>query len=270
MDYTVFQVDREDYVALVTMDRPAKNNAMGPAFWPEVLDIFTGLDKDPEVRAVVLCGAGKHFSAGLDLEASIAQFPIAGDGRTIELLTAQNFISAIQKSINAVEECNKPVIAAIHGACIGAGLDLIAACDIRLAAFDAKFSLRDTRGGVVADLGSLQRLPHIIGQGFTRELAYTARDLHAKEARAIGLVNGLHQDRGSCVEAAMKMAARIARNAPLAVQVSKQVLNYCRDKSIADGLNYVAARNSQIIRSADVVEAVSAYLQKRDPDFKGR
>ena len=269
MEYTVFKIEHVQYVAKVMLNRPDKRNAMGPAFWPELLAIFHELDKDPEVRAVVLAGNGKHFCAGLDLVESIAHFP-KGDGNTFELFTLHNFITEIQESINAVEECNKPVIAAIHGACIGGGLDLVAACDVRLACSDAKFSLREAKVGMVADLGSLQRLPGIIGQGHTRELAFTARDIDADHAYIIGLVNAVFQDRNALMEAAMTMAASIAHNAPLGVQSAKQVLNYCRDKSIRDGLNYVAARNSQILRSTDVVEAFSAFMQKRKPEFKGK
>lgn len=270
MEYKVFKLERVEYIVKVVLNRPDKRNAMGPDFWPELLSIFRELDKDPEVRAIVICGAGKHFCAGLDLVESIAHFPKGGDGQTFELFTLHNFITEIQESINAVEECVKPVICAIHGACIGGGLDLAAACDIRLAASDARFSLREARVGMVADLGSLQRLPGIIGQGHTRELAYTAKDIDADHAYIIGLVNAVYPDRNAMLEAAMNMAKEIGRNAPLGVQSAKQVMNYCRDKSIRDGLNYVAARNSQILRSADVIEAFTAFMQKRKPEFKGK
>ena len=126
MEYKVFKLERVEYIVKVVLNRPDKRNAMGPDFWPELLAIFRDLDKDPEVRAIVLCGAGKHFCAGLDLVESIAHFPKGGDGQTFELFTLHNFITEIQESINAIEECNKPVVCAIHGACIGGGLDLAA------------------------------------------------------------------------------------------------------------------------------------------------
>jgi len=162
------------------------------------------------------------------------------------------------------------VIAAIHGWCIGGGLDLASACDIRLASADAKISLRETKIAIVADLGSLQRVPTLIGQGLTRELAFTGRDIGAEEAKAIGLVNHVYADKDALWAAADALAAQIAANAPLTVRGVKQVLDYSRDHSIDDGLNYVAAWNSAFMASEDLGEAVAAFMNRREPTFKGK
>ena len=241
---------------------PALSRALGP---------FSGkLDNDDDVRAIVLMGAGKNFSSGIDLLASINLIPQGGEGPDIELITCHNFLLEIQHKFQVVDRCKKPVIAAVHGACLGAGLDLIATCDIRIASEDAYFCLKEVRIAMVSDLGSLQRLPKIIGDGMTRELAYTARDFDAKEAKEFNLLNKITPDKESCHQAAMEMAKAIAVNAPLAVQATKQAMNYSRDKSINDGLEYAASRNAQLIRSADVKEAFMSMAQKRPPDFKGK
>ena len=159
------------------------------------------------------------------------------------------------------------MIAAIHGGCIGGGLDLASACDIRLASRDAFFSLREAAMAMVADLGSLQRLPLIIGQGLTRELAFTARDVPAEEAKEMRLVNHVYDDQDAMMKAAREMAEQIAAQAPLAVQSSKQVLNYSRHVSVEDGLHYAVIRNSMILPSGELLEAMQAFMEKRKPKF---
>ena len=165
--------------------------------------------------------------------------------------------------MTCIEKCRKPVIAAIHGYCIGAGLDMITACDIRLSSKDAVFSLREAAVGFVADVGVLQRLPHIVGQGISRELAYTAKNFSAERAKEILLVNEVFNDEEALMKGAEKMAMEIAENSPLAVQASKDVLNYGVGKSVDDGLKYVAAISSNIIPSDDLFEAVTAFTEKR-------
>ena len=176
----------------------------------------------------------------------------------------------LQASVTAVAECPKPVIAAIHGYCIGGGVDLAAACDIRLASADAVFSVRETKVAIVADLGSLQRLPRIIGKGHVAELAYTGKDITAARAREIGLVNDVSADADAVLAAARALAAEIAANSPLAVQGTKAVLAACEDRSVADGLDYVATWNAGFLASDDLVEAMTAFMEKRPPTFTGR
>ena len=258
----------EDHVAVVTLSRAT----MPPVFFAEIEAVFRGLSVDPQVRAVVIHSAGKAFSYGLDLPAAAQEMGQHFQGSTtaaprMELLA---IIRRLQGAFDAVAACPVPVIAAIHGWCIGGGVDLIAACDIRLATADAKFSVRETKIAIVADLGSLQRLPRLIGQGNTRELAFTGKDVGAARAREMGLVNEVLEGREALFVAAKSMAAEIAANPPLTVRGVKQVLDFGEGKSVADGLAYVAAWNSAFLASEDLGEAMLAFMEKRPPAFKGR
>lgn len=267
-----YLVEKEPPVARVFLNRPEKKNAMGPAAWGEPVEIFAELDSDPEIRAIIVAGRGGCFSAGIDLTEMVPHLP--------ELLDKNQFgatkwkflpkIRQLQEGISAVEKCRKPVIAAIHGHCLGAGLDLATACDIRLAAEDALFSLKEAAVGFVADVGVLQRIPLIVGQGHARELAYTARTISAARAREIQLVNEVCRDYDALMTRAGELALEIADNSPLAVQASKDVLNFCVGKSIDDGLRYVASISANIIPSADLMEAVTAFAEKRKPRFTGK
>jgi enoyl-CoA hydratase len=175
----------------------------------------------------------------------------------------------MQASISSVADCPKPVVAAVHGYCIGGGVDLITACDIRVASADAVFSVRETKMAIVADLGSLQRLPAIIGAGHLAELAYTGKDIAVERAKEIGLVNHVLPDAEAAVEAAQSLAAEIASNSPLVVQGTKTVIQTRDRRTIQDGLDYVAVWNSGFLQSDDLIEAVSAFMEKRPPKFTG-
>jgi len=176
----------------------------------------------------------------------------------------------LQRSISAVANCPKPVIAAVHGYCLGGGVDLSTACDVRIAAADATISIRETRIAIVADVGTLQRLPGIVGRGVAAELALTGDDIDATRALAIGLVNSVHPDADAACAVARAMAARMARNSPLAVQGTKRVLRYCEGKSVEDGLAFVATWNAAFVESDDLREAMAAFFEKREPRFHGR
>jgi enoyl-CoA hydratase/carnithine racemase len=264
-------VERKEHVAEVTMLGPGKGNAMGPDFWRELPIVFGELDADPEVRAIVLTGSGKNFSYGLDLPAMMGDWAgmLAGDalaGPRTEFLAT---VRRLQESVTAIAACRKPVIAAVSGWCIGGGVDVIAACDIRLASADAKFSVREVKVAIVADLGSLQRLAGVIGEGHLRELAFTGKDIDAARAEKIGLVNDVHADQDAVLAAARELAADIAANPPLVVQGTKDVLGHEREARVADGLRYVAAWNSAFLPSKDLGEAVAAFLERRPPRFTG-
>lgn len=179
-------------------------------------------------------------------------------------------ILRLQDSISSVARCPKPVVAAIHGYCIGGGVDLASACDIRLASADSTFSVRETRVAIVADLGSLQRLPRIIGKGHVAELAYTGKDITAERARQIGLVNEVFPHAEDAQGAAAELAEQIAANSPLAVQGTKAVLEACADRSVIQGLDYVATWNAGFLQSEDLTEAMTAFMAKRSPHFEGR
>lgn len=269
MPYEVFATDRHEHVGTLWLANPERRNAMGPAFWDELPRAIGELDADDAVRAIVVAARGPHFTVGLDLKSmggSIAEGGggVAGRQRLLE------FIGRLQRAVTAVAACKKPVIAAVHGYCIGGGIDLITACDVRIAAADAVFSIRETRMAMVADLGTLQRLPGIIGKGHVAELALTGDDFGAERAREIGLVNGVHADQTAVVDAAHTMAARMAANSPLAVTGTKQVLAYGEGKTVEEGLAYVAAWNAAFVASEDLGEAVSAFFEKRSPRFRGR
>ncbi len=262
-----FKVEQADHVAWLIMNRPAKRNAMGLAFFRSLREHMQRFDEDPEVRAVIIKGAGPSFTAGTDLAEAGA---LIGDGAANAREQLRCKITALQADITSIEKCRKPVIAAIHGHCIGGGVDLIAACDIRLAAKGALFSIRETRLGIIADVGTLQRLPYIIGHGWFRELALTGRDFSAEEALQMGLVTRVCQDREALDATAQKLADQVAACPPLTVQGTKEVILYSRDNGISPGLAYVAQKNAAALPSEDLMEAVGALMEKRKPVFKGK
>jgi enoyl-CoA hydratase len=268
----VLSVERAGHVATLWLDNAPRRNAMGPPFWADLPQIMRELSDDRDVRAIVIAGKGPHFTVGLDLKAFGGAFAGGGDGsrsdavRRAELLRN---VKRMQGTMTAIADCPKPVVAAIHGYCIGGGVDLITACDVRLAAADAIFSVRETKIAIVADVGTLQRLPGIVGEGHVAELVYTGKDIKAARAKEIGLVNDVLPDADGVLAAARAMAEEIAANSPLAVQGSKAVLHACRGKSVAEGLDYVAMWNTAFIQSNDLMEAMTAFMEKRPPRFTG-
>lgn len=266
-------VQRTGGVAQVTMTGPGRGNAMGPDFWRELPEVFAALDGDPRVRAVVLTGAGRNFSHGLDLAAMGEVLgPLVGGQPGLAAPRTQFLeqLTRMQRAVTAVADCRKPVVAAIQGRCLGGGVDVIAACDVRFASADAVFSVREVKVGIVADLGSLQRLPAIIGDGHLRELALTGRDIDAARAERIGLVNEVFADADAVLAAARACAEAIAANPPLVVHGVKAVLDDGRTDRVAAGLRYVGAWNAAFLASEDLGEAVTAVLDRREPHFRGR
>lgn len=265
------RVERSDRVAEVTLLGPGKGNAMGPDFWAELPEVFAALDADPEVRAVVLTGSGKHFSYGLDLPAMLPRWgEVLGAGAQAGPRTEfLGEIRRLQDAISSLARCRKPVVVAVSGWCIGGGVDLISAADVRLASADATFSIREVKLAIVADIGSLQRLAGIIGEGHLRELALSGKDIDAAHAARIGLVNDVHPDQEAVLAAARQLATEIAANPPLTVYGVKQMLNEAREPAIEAGLRHVAAWNSAFLPSEDLAEAVQAFVQKRPPEFRG-
>jgi enoyl-CoA hydratase len=220
------------------------------------------------VRVVVLSGAGKHISSGIDLMmlASVANELRKDAGRNARIL--QRKIRQLQASFTAVDKCRKPVLAAIQGYCIGGAIDLISACDMRYAAEDAQFSIREIDMGMAADVGTLQRLPRIIGDGMMRELAYTGRNVGAEEAQRIGLVNRTFADQPALLDGVFAIAREIAAKSPIAIAGTKEMITYMRDHTIADGLEHVAIWNSAMLQSADLKLAMAAHMAKQKPRFE--
>lgn len=269
---TFYLVEKKGPVAWVYLNRPEKKNAMNPAAWWDTPAIFEELDRDEDVRVIVVAGKGPSFCAGIDLMEMVGELGEVMDpdqkGAVKWKLLPK--IKRMQETNTCIERCKKPVIAAIHGHCIGAGLDMATACDIRICSEDATFSLREAAVGFVADVGVLQRIPHIVGQGITRELAYTAKNIDAARAKAVLLVNEVYKSHEDLMKAAQELAEEIAAQSPLAVQASKNVLNYGIGKSVDDGLQYVASISSNIIPSNDLIEAFTAFAEKRKPVFTGK
>ena len=262
-------VTLKDHIATVRLNRPEKANAMNAAMWQEIRQAFQWVDATPEARVAVLQGEGRYFTAGIDLQLMMGLGPqIANecDGRTREAL--RRVILDMQDTLTSLERCRKPVLAAIHGGCIGGGIDLITCADIRYCSADASFTIKEIDIGMTADVGTLQRLPRLVGEGITRELAYTGRTFDAAEARSIGLVNRVFDSREALVAGVREIAATIAAKSPLSIRGTKEMITYAREHSVADGLNYIATWNAAMLMSKDLTEAMTANLAKRTPTFK--
>nr|WP_232249034.1 MULTISPECIES: crotonase/enoyl-CoA hydratase family protein [Pseudomonas] len=266
-EYSAFKVELTDNIAHVQINRPEKVNAMNAAFWEEIITIFQWVDDTDAVRAVVISGAGKHFSAGIDLMmlASLAGQMGKDVGRNARFL--RSTIQRLQASFTAVDKCRKPVLAAVQGYCIGGAIDLISACDMRYCSSDAQFSIKEIDMGMAADVGTLQRLPRIIGDGIMRELAFTGRNVAADEALRIGLVNRVYDDQAALMDGVFAIAREIAAKSPIAVAGTKEMLSYMRDHRIDDGLDYIATWNAAMLQSEDLRVAVAAHMSKQKPTF---
>lgn len=267
MGFATLKLIFDGPVATVVLNRPEAANAMNGALWQELPDAFVAIEDNPEARVAVISGAGKHFTSGIDLRefAAMQGAEFADDGRRRENLRRK--ILEMQESFSAIERCRVPVIAAIHGACIGGGIDLISACDMRFSTDDAFFSIHEINIGMAADVGTLQRLPHIIPAGVMRELAYTGRRISGSEAAAIGLVNRAFASQDEMLAHVMELAREIAGKSPLAITGTKEMLTYARDHSVADGLNYVATWNAAMLLSDDLKNAVMAQMSKSEAEF---
>ncbi|MCD5994484.1 crotonase/enoyl-CoA hydratase family protein [Pseudomonas sp. CDFA 602] len=266
-DYQTFIVELADNVAHVQINRPDKLNAMNEAFWTEIIEVFQWVEGNDEVRVVVLSGAGKHFSSGIDLAmlAGVANQMGKDVGRNARML--KHKIQGMQASFTAVDKCRKPVLAAIQGYCLGGAIDLVSACDMRYAASNAQFAIREIDMGMAADVGTLQRLPRIIPDGVMRELAYTGRTVEADEAQRMGLVNGIFSDHASLLEGVFAVARQIASKSPIAIEGTKQMIGYMRDHRVEDGLEHVAIWNAAMLQSADLKLAMVAQMSRQTPVF---
>lgn len=255
-------------VAHIELNRSDKANALNGLMWQELKTAFDWLSSST-ARVGVLSASGKHFTAGIDIDFLLSvKTEFAAMSEESRQTGLRERIVDLQQTINAAESCRKPILAAIHGSCIGAGVDLVSACDMRYATQDAKFSVKEVDLAIVADMGTLQRLPRLIGDGLARELAFTGRTFDGNEAQAMRLVNQVFPDRDSLMKYAMELAGTIAQKSPLTIRGIKDTLNHSRDHSVAEGLAYVADKNSVSLFSADLTEAISAAMQKRAPIFK--
>lgn len=268
MSYSCFELDVEDGVAHLEFSRPEAFNSMNRAFWSEFLAAVRALDEGGEARVLVISGQGRHFCAGMDLAVfTSADRPAAKLEGAHARGASRSHILELQETFNCLEQARMPVLAAIQGACVGGGVDLVSACDVRYATEDAFFCIQEINIGLTADIGTLQRLPHLLPSGLVRELAYTGRRLPAERALEGGLVNAVYPDREAMLEGVMQVAREIASKSPLAVWGSKEMLLHSRDHSVDDGLRHIATWNAGMMQTSEMAEAFAAKSEKRAPVF---
>ena len=273
---STLRIELDGHVGVLWLDRPEARNAISQAWFDDLLDATRRLSADDRVRVVVIAANGSDFCVGLDLKNPGPAFGALGGNADDGESPASRALGMYahgkrhQDSFTAVAECRKPVIAAINGNCVGGGLDLIACADIRLASRDAKFAIAETRMAIVADMGSLQRLPGIISRGDFMELALTGKRIDAERALTIRLVNDVYADQEETIKAARTMAAELAAMSPLAVQGTKAVLAAGEGQSVAQGLDYIALWQAAMLRSDDLTAAINSFRTKQQPTFTGR
>ncbi len=269
MEFKSFKLEIEDYVAHLSFNRPEKANSLDIASWEEMQSAFEYLDKEPSVRAIILSGEGKHFCAGIDLMALMSvQNQSSSSCEAHKREDIKTFILKIQRTITSIEKCRKPVLAAIHNGCIGGGVDIVSAADMRYCTEDAYFTIKEVDLGLVADIGTLQRLPTIINPGIMSELAFTGRKFYGPEAKSIGMVNRTFATKEEMIEGVSKIAKSIAEKSPLVIRGIKEMLLYKRDHTVNDSLDNMANYNAAMLLSNDLMESFQAHMEKRKPVYK--
>lgn len=269
MDYSFHKVDIDNKIAHVAFNRPEKANSLHMDAWLEMKSIFEHLSSSKDVRVVILSGEGNHFCSGIDLELlmSVGQFQkIECNGKRSEKI--RELVLTLQGCITAIEKCSKPVLAAIHNGCIGGGVDIVSACDMRYCTTDTYFTIKEIDLGMVADIGTLQRLPKLISPAMVAEMAYTGRKVSGNESLQIGLVNKVYASKEEMINGVLELAKMIASKSPLSIRGTKDVLKYTRDHSVDDALNYMSTWNAAMLLSDDLLEAFNATMEKRAPNFK--
>ena len=269
--YESFSLEIEDNIANIILSRPEQLNSMSRKFWVELPEILEEVNRNSEIRVLIISSTGKHFCAGMDLSAfdnGVANIPKEkrpDNARIGEALYRS--AKELQEYISKLEKIRVPVIAAIHGGCIGGAVDLVTACDIRLATNDAFFCIQEINIGMAADVGTLQRLPRIIPDSKMRELAYTGRRMLADEAKESGLVSDIYSSQEEMVNAAKEMANEIAKKSPIAIYGLKALMNYSRDHTISDSLDFNALWSGAMLSQRDMEEAIKAFVEKREATF---
>lgn len=266
--YSTISISIADEIAHIQLCRPKELNSMIDAFWTELPEAVRHIDEHALARVIVISSQGKHFSAGMDLSV-FQNMGASFNGEPARRAEAfRRHVLKLQDTFNALEEARMPVLVAAQGGIIGGAVDMISACDIRYCTDDAFFCIKETEIGMTADVGTLQRLPHLIPQGLVRELAYTGRNMMSQEALTSGLVNQVYKDQETMLSEVMKIAKTIAGHSPMAVAGCKEMINYTRDHRVSDSLNYIATWQSGMLQMPDVMEAMTAGQQKRKPVFE--
>lgn len=266
---TCFKVSIENNVAHIVLNRPEAFNAMPRPFWNELPAIVNDINDNAKARVIVISSTGKHFTAGMDISVFTDGEGISAQGgdQYTRAEAFRQFVLTLQGSFNCLDNARIPVIAAIQGGCIGAGVDMTSACDIRFCTNDAFFQIAEINIGMTADVGTFPRLCKLIPEGWVRELAYSGRRLPAEKAKAIGLVNETFATQDAMISYVLELAREIAEKAPVAVAGSKRMINHARDHSIADGLDYIATWQAGMFSPPHMMEAFAAKAQKRAPEF---
>lgn len=266
-NYTTLNLSINDQIAHIRLNRPDQLNSMIPEFWQELPDCVREIDNSALARVIIISAEGKHFSAGMDLSAfkGMAESFSGEPSRRAERM--RRHILNLQDTFSALETIRIPVLAAIQGGAIGGAVDMISACDSRYCTKEAYFCIKETQLGLTADVGTLQRLPHLLSHGIVRELAYTGRKFSSSEALQHGFVNQVFDDPQSMLEGVMKIAAQIAQNSPMAVSGTKEMLNYARDHSVPESLVYMATWQSGMLQMHDIQESMAAGMEKRKPSY---
>jgi enoyl-CoA hydratase len=273
MNYSCFDVSIANDVAHIVLNRPDKRNSMIHEFWDELPTIVQNIDQNSTARVIVLSSTGPHFTSGLDTSIFGSSVESSDNPEDVEKSKRQrsaklyNTIKHMQKSFTCLEQCRIPVIAAIQGGAIGGGVDLVTACDLRYMTEDGFLSIYEINIGMTADVGTFPRITHLLPEGIVKELAYTGRRISAQEAKQHGLVNEIYTDHEAMLEATMGIARQIATKAPLAVYGSKKIINYSRDHSTADSLDYISLWNASMLQPDEISEAFAAAQEEREGDF---
>ena len=268
MTYTCFDLEIADRIAHIKLSRPEKRNSMIPEFWDELPAIIRDIDQEVKARVIVISSTGPHFCSGLDVMAFLsADNAVENTGDLNHGARFYQTAKLMQQTFSALEDCRIPVLVAIQGGCIGGGVDLSTACDMRYATEDAYFSIQETNIGMTADVGTFPRLVKLIPEGIAREMSYTGAPMPAAEAKQVGLVNRVYPDQQSMLEGVMSIASQIASQAPMAVYGCKRMINYSRDHSTADTLDYVATWNASMLKTEEIAEAMFAKAEKRQGNF---
>ncbi|MEC8921315.1 MAG: crotonase/enoyl-CoA hydratase family protein [Actinomycetota bacterium] len=271
MTYTCFEVETTNHLAHVRMVRPERANSMIPEFWQELPEIIDQLSAGGDARVIVLSAEGRHFCSGMDLSVFAGNNNVSNQEQakhgSRQRAGFRSTALQLQRTFSCMEESRLPILSAIQGACIGGGIDMVSATDLRYATNDAFFCIQEINIGMTADVGTLQRMPRFVPEGVVRELAYTGRNMSAAEAKERGFVNEIYGDQDEMLEAVFEIAGEIASKSPMAIWGTKRTLNYGRDHSVADGLEYIATWNAAMFDTDDMAEAFRASTENRDAEF---